>query len=431
MSRGGPHVEVQHRARPFSRHLLAAAPVLLLVTGITTLLSQRGLLAGFESAALDVWLGARAPRAVDDVVLVTIDDEDYRALFHRKSPLEPATVIRLVEAVAAGRPRAVGVDLDTSDEAYAGYSPPPGVVWAREGILDEEAAAAGAGGHHGGDHGSSVAFRAGPVLGRDGEAAAKIAGGLALMPQDRDGIIRRYRHELPLAPSAEGGHAAPAPGKMATLGWAVLRAADERAGRPPRPASEHALVLNFAGDRYAFPHIAARDVLAAANSAAWGEAGPLKDRVVLVGGTFRAARDEYVTPVGAMPGMQLVAQAIESELHSGGIRPLAHWLMTLLEIASGILLVWINYRFRLGAALALSLGAMPLLTLLGSALAFSSLAYWFDFAPTLLGVWIHELIDHAREYRAMHEALHGARAAGAVPVAAAVTAESPSAKESA
>jgi len=106
--------------------------------------------------------------------------------------------------------------------------------------------------------------------------------------------------------------------------------------------------------------------------------------------------------------VQLVAQAVESELHGGGIRPLEHSLMLMLELATGILLVWINFRFRLGTALLLSLFAMPFLALSASLLVFSSLAFWFNFVPTLVGVWIHELIDHGREYRQMHEALHAA-----------------------
>lgn len=409
----------EHR-HAFWRHLLEALPVLLLVSGITTILGERGLLRGFENTALDVWLQLKEPRPVNDVVLVTIDDIDYATLFGRRSPLQPERVKELVAAVVAGAPRAVGVDLDSSDEAYAAMEPPPRVVWAREGTPLAEAEAGAAAAHGGGGHGEGghegprTVFRAEAVLGRHGEAAREVPSGLALMPQDGDGIIRRYRHALPVL-EGEGEHARREP--MPTLGWAVLREADKAEGRAPRDASQDALVLNFAGDRYAFATISARDVIAGAKLPAWGSAGPLKDRIVLVGGTFHAARDEYVTPVGAMPGVQLVAQAIESELSGGGIRSLSHGRMLLLELLSGVLLVWINFRFRLGTALLLSLGAMPLLTLGGSLLAFSSLAYWFNFTPSLLGVWIHELIDHAREYRAMHIELHqlkhGAHAQGA------------------
>lgn len=382
-----------HRAArlPFARHLLSAAPVLLLVTCITTFLSERGLLGGFESAALDMWLQVKAPRPVGDLVIVTIDDTDYKDLFGKKSPLAPDKVQELIAAVVAGGPSAVGVDLDTSEEEYAHLDPPKNVVWGRDGVIDEGPA------DHGGEHGAAPAVRPGPVLGREGAAAAGLVSGLALMPQDPDGIIRRYRHEIPIL-DEHGGHE-----EMPTLGWAVVRALP---GGAAREASHHPLVLNFAGDRYAFNRLSARDVIAGAKLAAWATVGPLKNKVVLVGGTYRAARDEYITPVGAMPGVQLVAQAVESEIHGGGIRPLAHWLMTILEIASGILLVWINYRFRMATALMLSLVAMPLFSLFASLVAFSSLAFWFNFVPTLVGVWIHELIDHAREFRVMHQQLH-------------------------
>lgn len=392
MSHANDHA--RHGRHGFLRHLLKAAPILVVVTLLTAWLSEHGLLRGFESAALDVWLQLKAPRPVDDLVIVSIDDTDYRELWSRKSPLDRGVLQRLIDAVAAGGPRAVGVDLDTSDETYRDLVVPAGVpfVWAREGIPLAEPEEGGHG-HEG------MKFTPGPVLGREGaEVSPEIRSALALMPQDRDGVIRRYRQRIPV-----GGEGV-APGEMDTLGQGVVRAVP---GHVEREADHHPLVLNFAGDRYAFPRIAARDVLAAAGSEGWRTAGPLKNKIVLIGGYYRAARDEYITPVGPMAGVQLVAQAIESELHGGGIRSMSHGLMTILEILSGVLLVWINYRFRLGTALLLSLVAMPLLTLTGSLIAFSSLAFYFNFVPSLVGVWIHELYDHAKEYRAMHEELHG------------------------
>jgi tetratricopeptide (TPR) repeat protein/CHAT domain-containing protein len=46
-----------------------------------------------------------------------------------------------------------------------------------------------------------------------------------------------------------------------------------------------------------------------------------------------------------------------------------------------------------------SIFAIPLFSLAGSLFAFSSLAYWVDFAPVILSVFIHQLYDHAQEYR--------------------------------
>ena len=77
-------------------------------------------------------------------------------------------------------------------------------------------------------------------------------------------------------------------------------------------------------------------------------------------------------------------------------------------VAGAVAIVLFGVGISLGTALLLSLFAMPFLALSASLLVFSSLAFWFNFVPTLVGVWIHELIDHGREYRQMHEALHAA-----------------------
>jgi hypothetical protein len=49
-------------------------------------------------------------------------------------------------------------------------------------------------------------------------------------------------------------------------------------------------------------------------------------------------------------------------------------------------------------------GNIPLVSLTGSLFAFSSFAYWIDFAPVVLGVVIHQLYDHAQEYRRLLKA---------------------------
>ena len=58
--------------------------------------------------------------------------------------------------------------------------------------------------------------------------------------------------------------------------------------------------------------------------------------MVLLGGLFHAARDEYTTPLGRMAGVQLMAHAVESELQGGGFRWPREPVMLLLNIAGGI-----------------------------------------------------------------------------------------------
>src|SRR5207247_6823178 len=110
--------------------------------------------------------------------------------------------------------------------------------------------------------------------------------------------------------------------------------------------------LNFSGDRYNFAQrFSASAILTGSKQSYWKENSPLKDKIVLLGGFYHAARDEYVTPLGPMAGVLLIAQAIESDLTGGGIRLVTHAVGFFLEILAGIVLVWLNWREFWGAGI--------------------------------------------------------------------------------
>ncbi len=177
-----------------------------------------------------------------------------------------------------------------------------------------------------------------------------------------------------------------------------LRDSVEAEARGGTKAGDERL-LNFAGDRYVFQPYTASFILSAHEAAWWKEQSPLRDKIVLLGGSYRAARDTFRTPTGMTSGIQLMAQAVESELQGRGIYHSNKLLMILFDFVAWIALVAVYYFCRLPVALWASIIAIPLLSLSGSLFAFSSLAYWADFAPIVLGVLIHQLYDHAQEYR--------------------------------
>lgn len=372
----------------FRNHLLRALPVIIGVALLTSILSHCGFLQPFETAALDSYLRLKPALRSENVVIVGIDECDYLELFDSTSPLDPDVLSRVLAAVAAGRPRLIAVDLDTAHEHFRSVRLPEGsapLVWARDAIAPGTGVDCPAATN---DRAANSSGKLAPaaVLGRSPNAT--MHSGLAVLPRDADGVVRRYYRNVDTSE-----------GLMATFPWAVVRLdrGNHDAGR-----DREAFVLNFAGDRFAFPRISAGDVLRVAHSDAWTTSGPLRGKVVLLGGFYRAARDEYVTPVGPMSGVELVAQAIESELTGGGIRPANELTMVVLELLGGIFLVWIHHRLGIGAALALSVLTMPLLSIAFSYLAFASAALWANFIPILASVLVHQLYDHGRAYRTLY-----------------------------
>jgi CHASE2 domain-containing sensor protein len=385
--------------RSFWRHLLRAFPVFVVVTLLTLALESAGWLRGFETTALDTWLRLRKPIKPKFVCIVTINEDDYLRIFGRKSPLDPKTVTTLIRAIADGKPAVIGVDIDTSDPEWQsvvrdvqrlspGQTP---IVWEQEAIGEEEP------------------LKPVSVLG-GADVTPRPLSGISGLFQDWDGVVRRSRRYFSAKGERDGQIEA-----VDSFPWAIVKAFCQtfpKANRlPSQPQQamqqeirsgrkiERERLLNFSGDRYEFPTYSASFVFTAHQPDWWKDKSPFRGKVVLIGGSYRAGRDVYMTPSGMTSGVQLMAQVVESELQGRGIAQLNKFLMILFDFAAWIALVAVYYFCRLPVALWLSILAIPLFSLAGSLFAFSSLAYWADFAPVVLGVLIHQLYDHAQEYR--------------------------------
>ena len=221
-----------------------------------------------------------------------------------------------------------------------------------------------------------------------------------------------FNETSPLAcePLKRGGERRP------TFAWSVVQrgciAECDTCCRAAMSASpEDGLRLNFAGERFNFKPLSVQFVLdAAANShtpgSVWGTQGLLTQKIVLLGGYYRQARDTEATAIGSISGLQINAQAIESELHGGGIRPMNRWLEFTFDLLAGCVIVIVNYRLRtrLARALGLSVLLVPVLCLVASFLAFSAFALWFNFVPVVVSVIVHQFYQHAREYQRLARA---------------------------
>src|SRR4029453_18448294 len=128
---------------------------------------------------------------------------------------------------------------------------------------------------------------------------------------------------------------------------------------------EREQILNFSGNRYEFLVYSASFVLAAREADWWKDKSPFRDKVVLVGGSFRAGRDVYSTPLGMTSGVQLIDQVVESELQGRGISEFNKFLMVIFDFAAWIALVAVYYFCRLSVALWISMIVIHLVSLDG------------------------------------------------------------------
>ena len=431
MKHAGTQDHTEHAGDPFSwrkfgRHYLRAFVWIIILTAVVHFMEVSGVLKGFEMAGLDTFLRLHGRQMSTRVVLVEITNEDYKdpKLFAGKSPLNNEQLLKLVSSIQSYHPAVIGMDFDTSSEDWctvdasslANVLPPPAsghsatlppVVWAEIPFNLEEP------------------LKLSPVLG--GMLQDHDFIGVPRFPVDSDGVVRRYESELRVTGSLEAcpkqssplhAHRSEIPAdldaktenagydrdSMLSFARAVLHHA---CGDAPincsslRPDVRHPVIFNFYGDRYRFPIIQSHefigpsaDALAADQNIRRHRADLLKDKIVLIGGNFSAARDVYLTPLGEMAGVELIALAIESDF-GGGIRETQKWLEKFADLLVGSLIVFVYfyYRRRPRFALVLSLVGVPLVATAFSLLLFHTAAYWFNFMPIIIGMVLHQMLE--------------------------------------
>jgi CHASE2 domain-containing sensor protein len=112
----------------------------------------------------------------------------------------------------------------------------------------------------------------------------------------------------------------------------------------------------------------------------------LRDRIVLLGGTYSEARDTHPTPGGeSTSGLMINALAVEAELQGRGVEEFPRLLSLGLDIAYGItvLVLFARHeetrtakRLRYGVAVVLPIAGSVLLGVLG--------VLWLSWVPMLI-----------------------------------------------
>jgi CHASE2 domain-containing sensor protein len=121
-----------------------------------------------------------------------------------------------------------------------------------------------------------------------------------------------------------------------------------------------------------------------------------RDKIVIIGGAFDR-KDFYMTPVGRMSGMEILANITQSIISGNLITPTSFWKAFAIQVTLGIAVAGIFILFsRFWATLICLLALVPGVAA-ASLLSFSSSHYWFDFVPTIAGVMIYGWVIKTEE----------------------------------
>lgn len=376
--------------------VLRAMLIGLLVSVAVTALSRTGILAGWETRAVDAFLFLRERVPAPEIVLVVIDDDAFAALGQRQ-PLPRRYLADLADFLLRSGARVVAFDLVVTapsqpedDQALVATAR----RWAAErpgALIFASLAVPEAG---------TRAYTLLPPF--SPELTALL--GFANAPVGADGVVRRFTPAL----TASGGGRIPALSLAALAGSTGLGAGElvarlgaARATIPLPVRDEHGRLaraetslaqlggipwrIDYTGPPGAFTSFPSEPLVALARSGTTPDAdNPFRDRIVLVGATFLESRDSFPTPTGLMSGVEIQANMVNTLLARRTLLPPPWYLnlalLTAVCVSISLLSLWLRPAW-------LALVALGLVAALVAASyeAYTRGGYWLDFLAPLLG----------------------------------------------
>jgi CHASE2 domain-containing sensor protein len=338
-------------------------PVILIAAIFTYIFVRLGFLGTIQNHGIDSYLKFRSSRSSDDIILVTISEGDYATIFQSQSPLNASQLQKLLNATVSGNPKIIGIDIDTSDPQFRMLQIPPKsppIVW---GVDAPE---------------TPGKIFPNPVLGGSDQIISK---GLVLLLKDSKEVVRTYQRQYITEQ-----------GLFFSLPWAIVRNIQGGASR-----EDGEFLLDFPVDAKDFQRTTASSVIAASQGPAWSS-GILKDKIVLLGGTYAAGRDRHKTPAGEMFGMEIMAEIIQSELNGSAARKPNEFVLVLLEIFGGVIILLVFIRFVFPFSAIVSVLLIPILTIVSTYLGYHSISKWYCFIPTPIIATIYGSYNELKKY---------------------------------
>jgi len=387
VSTGNQSVQPQHATattpagRPsLIRRIWRAVPVIAALLVLTWVFGHSGVLHRIERIVSDAQLRLNAAPKDSPVVLVDINEQDYRSLFGSASPLSPIELEALISAIAKGQPSVIGVDIDTSDPRFATQFPlkhwGPPIVWERElRAVPEETT-------------GSQPLQPLDILGgqKDIDPATNSSGLPLLIDDSEDKVTRKYRRSI-----------ATEKGQLPSLPFALVKEYFRNDSRKLSNLGDFSddLLIRYSGDPEGSHrlHFSARKVLELSEN--WPAASPIRDKIVLLGGSF-SPEDRHETPIGQLTGLEVMANVVETELAGGGEKPPSHWVVFSLELFEAFVLILLFHTLRFRFALIWSLMLIPVMAMVCSFLAYRNGSHFVEFLFVLIGLLVFEVYEHFR-----------------------------------
>lgn len=261
-----------------------------------------------------------------DILIVAIDDQSLQAI--GRWPWDRSVVAGLVERIATGRPRVLGIDINFSEPtnqdqvlAAALVQDFP-VVLPVEGVLEIPEA------------GARQAITVTKLLAPVSEIASSAELGLTNTPPDSDGIVRR----LPVkVVDADGNF-------IKSFGARIAELASAERG-VVRIDEHNQAIVNFSGGPGLFASVSAGEVLKKEF-----DSKIFENKIVLIGATAPDLHDTWLTPTAKsepMPGIEVHASFIQTIIDKNFLAAASPFLTVVIIFALALLLALSSIFARL------------------------------------------------------------------------------------
>ena len=396
---------------------------MVIITFVVQVFEFYGWLQSAENKVLDLLLRTRSTER-PAVVTLEIDDQSFKRCFGNSSPLDPRALLRTVNMVDQTGAAAIGIDILTDDGAYLNASLEE---WKKEYWIADSPAERQSLSAWDWVRGRTAELTVHPdkVFGREPELSVDhTSWGIPVFPADEDSSIRKTYQQVRL--DGEAGALLWMPAWALTLArryCAVSGKCGENDMAGEGRESE-LLFVTYGGqpiDRFQFRDVFRCDAAIApeTKSSSCGlslqrrcleplQDGSLagvfrshvKDKILLIGGAYRAARDTYETPVGSLPGVAINGYAVRSQIQGSLLPEENRPVAILIDLVAGWSLIALKRRWTRRTMLSVAL-AIVLLTISAEFFLIGR-----QFIPgcvaILFGMMIH-LILHAHDEEIEHQ----------------------------
>ncbi len=355
----------------------------------TYLLNRLGVLHGIEGWALDKELAA-SQQPSPDIVVVNINDDDYDNEFGGQSPLNPTKLHDLIDAISKSGPAVIAVDIDTSDLRFRKQFTVEN-AWRNRLIWERDVAS------------GSITRDTPPapvdVLGGQDPSLNLYSGIPELRDDPEDKVTRFYKRCIDTQAGLE-------PSFVYAVASAYRLLQDETSVKTPAVCPDdlkdpmQVFLIRFPlrpGSTVMVRDAAQVLGLAAEAKRAGGSAFPdFTGKIVLLGGTYRDY-DRHYTPIGYLPGVMVLANAIETELHGPPQKASSRFVLFLVEFVCGaVVLVILSYVQSTMKVIVFGLALIVVIPLGFSLAWFQTPSRFAIFLPTVFAVVLVEIFEHTR-----------------------------------